>query len=211
MGTFYSKNDYRNYLAHYGVKNMKRPHGLKYKTKKKSTNPLDKEPDSPFRERPNRRNPVERAEEWLVSNNKPDLNQRRKPPEDKPSSLSPDAQAHRRDVARRMEQERVHNMLESIARRNERMRSTAQRNQRLQRQAESSARHKKPLANQHHQDLMARRRLAMSNSLASNFYSNSRRSGNMPELISRRSSSGVPGLIGRRRRRRSTIDRLLGS
>lgn len=32
MSTFYeSPNDYRNYLCHYGVPNMKRPHGLKYK------------------------------------------------------------------------------------------------------------------------------------------------------------------------------------
>lgn len=32
MSTFYdSPNDYRNYLCHYGVKGMKRPHGLKYK------------------------------------------------------------------------------------------------------------------------------------------------------------------------------------
>lgn len=32
MSTFYdAPNDYRNYLCHYGVPNMKRPHGLKYK------------------------------------------------------------------------------------------------------------------------------------------------------------------------------------
>lgn len=32
MSTFYdSPNDYRNYLCHYGVKRMNRPHGLKYK------------------------------------------------------------------------------------------------------------------------------------------------------------------------------------
>ena len=34
MSTFYdSPNDYRNYLCHYGVKGMKRPSGLKYKTR----------------------------------------------------------------------------------------------------------------------------------------------------------------------------------
>lgn len=37
MGTFYSKNDYRNYLAHYGVKGMNRPSGLKYNVRKKKT------------------------------------------------------------------------------------------------------------------------------------------------------------------------------
>lgn len=32
MSTFYdAPNDYRSYLCHYGVPNMKRPHGLKYK------------------------------------------------------------------------------------------------------------------------------------------------------------------------------------
>lgn len=32
MSTFYdAPNDYRNYLCHYGIKGMNRPHGLKYK------------------------------------------------------------------------------------------------------------------------------------------------------------------------------------
>ena len=34
-GTFYPKNDFRNYLCHYGVKNMRRPTGLKYNVKKR--------------------------------------------------------------------------------------------------------------------------------------------------------------------------------
>ena len=117
MGTFYSKNDYRNYLAHYGVKGMNRPSGLKYKTRKKAFNIL----------RPNDEDP----------SNRPDR--------PKPSSLRSDADAHQRYDARWQEQNRVHSQLETYDRAAEHMRGDLLKNRIAQLRRDNARRHKKKI------------------------------------------------------------------
>jgi hypothetical protein len=118
MGTFYSKNDYRNYLAHYGVKGMNRPSGLKYKTRKKTVGAPRSNDENPFH-RPHRL-----------------------PHSSRPSSLRSDADAHQRDDARRQEQNRVHSQLEAYAREAEHMRGDLLKNRIAQLRRDNARRHK---------------------------------------------------------------------
>lgn len=122
MGTFYSKNDYRNYLAHYGVKGMNRPNGLKYKTRKKAFS------------RPN--------DELMPRNRFNIENPFRGPHRPRPSSLGPDTDAHQRDDARRQEQNRVHSQLETHARVAEHMRGDLLKNRIAQLRRDNARRHK---------------------------------------------------------------------
>lgn len=115
MGTFYSKNDYRNYLAHYGVKGMNRPSGLKYKTRRKAFGPRNR---------------------WNIEN------PFHGPHTSRPSSLGPDTDTHQRDDARRQEQNRVHSQLEAHARVAEHMRGDLLKNRIAQLRRDNARRHK---------------------------------------------------------------------
>lgn len=115
MGTFYSKNDYRNYLAHYGVKGMNRPSGLKYKTRRKTFGPQNR---------------------WNIEN------PFHGPHRPRPSGLGSDADTHQRDDARRQEQNRVHSQLEANARVAEHMRGDLLKNRIAQLRRDNARRHK---------------------------------------------------------------------
>lgn len=145
MGTFYSKNDYRNYLAHYGVKGMNRPSGLKYKTRKKTFGMPRPNGEDPFN-RPSRPGSIISNVGNSFRSEKPDIhntdaynayyNSRR------PSSSRPDADAHQRDNARRQEQNRLHSQLDMHARSVEHMRGNLLKNRIAQLREDNARRHK---------------------------------------------------------------------